>query len=183
MLSCYRGRSCCGDACDCHPPCFSQTGWQTQVLLSPECVLSSSAVLRASASRCPLPLVAFLSLLVASLGGLLLKGLLERQDAHCSESATKTKATRKISMLGHRRMCCKMRPLVKCNFPTVSLSFSVVAWFVCLTHGLPHPGIAALPLPVLQGLTPLIVLPAVLPYPQRKNRLHLEADQVSRDFC
>lgn len=135
---------------------------------------------------CPLPLVAFLSLLVASLGELLLKGLLERlkahmEDAHCSESATKTKATRKISMLGHR-MCCKMRPLVKCNFPTVSLSPSVVSWFVCLTHGLLHPGIAALPLPVLQGLTP-IVLPAVLPYPQRKNKLHLEADQVSRDFC
>lgn len=56
----------------------------------------------------------------------------------------------------------------------VSLSPNVVAWFVCLTHGLLHPGIAALPLSVLQGLTPLIVLPAALPYPERKNKLHLE---------
>lgn len=63
----------------------------------------------------------FSLLLVASLGGLLLKRLLERleahmEDAHCSESAVKTQATRKISVLGHR-MCCKMRPLVKCNSP------------------------------------------------------------------
>lgn len=61
-------------------------------------------------------LVAFPSLLVASLGGLLHNRLLERleghmEDAHCSDSAMKTQATRKIPMLGHREYC-RMRPPV-----------------------------------------------------------------------
>lgn len=61
-------------------------------------------------------LVTFPSLLVASLGGLLHNRLLERleghmEDAHCSESAMKTQATRKIPMLGHREYC-RMRPPV-----------------------------------------------------------------------
>lgn len=138
-----------------------------------------------------LPLVAFPSLLVASLGGLLLKRLLERleahmEDAHCSESAMKTQAARKISMLGHRT-CCKMIPVVKCNFTTVSLSPSVVAWFVCLTHGLLHPGIAALPLPVLQGLTPLIILLLSCLTPEEEQAAlggnSWLADQVYRGFC
>lgn len=94
------------------------------------------------------------------------------EGTHYSESAMKTQATRKMSMLEHR-LCCRMRR--SADFTTVSLALSIAPWFVCLTHGLLHPSIASLPLPVPQGHTPLVVLPAVLPCsPQRKNKLHLE---------
>lgn len=103
---------------------------------------------------CPLPLVAFPSLLVASPGGLLLKRLLERledhmEDTHCSESAMKTQITRKISMPGHRVL--QNETSGRRNFTMVCISPRIVPWFVCVTHGLLHPGIVALPLPVHKG--------------------------------
>lgn len=66
---------------------LSQTGEQTQLCSSPAMCTVLSAVLQASASLCPLPLVTF-----PSLGGLLHHRLLERleghmEDAHCSEWA------------------------------------------------------------------------------------------------
>lgn len=80
-------------------------------------------------------LVSFPSLLVVSLGGLLHNRLLERleghmEDTHCPESATKTQATRRISMLGHR-LCCRMRPLADVISPWFVLSLILpLGWSV-----------------------------------------------------
>lgn len=156
---------------------LSQTGWQTRLCSSPWNVYCSECCLAGFCFTLSTCLVTFPSLLVVSLGVLLHNRLLERmeghmEDTHCSESARKTQTTRKISMFGHR-VCCRMRPPADVISPFVLPL--VLPLDLPVLHVLLHPGIAALPLPVPRGLTPLIVLCAVLPHsPQRKNKLHLE---------
>lgn len=101
--------------CDCHPPCSClrlvdkpNSAALPGNVYCPQCCLAGFCFTLSTS------LVTFPSLLVASLGGLLHNRLLERlevhmEDTHCSESAMKTQATRKIPMLGHRE-CCRMRP-------------------------------------------------------------------------
>lgn len=123
-------------------------------------------------------LTCLLPLLVASLGGLLHKRLLERleghvENAHCSESTVKTQMTRKISVL-RPRTCCRMRPCAH----VISLGFvlTLVLPLVLSVYVLSCSQALLLLLSLsCKGSHLPTVLPAILPHsPQRENKLCLE---------
>lgn len=139
---------------------------------------------------CSLPLVST-SLLVGSLGGLLRSRLMERleghmEDAHCADSAMKTQATSKVSVL-RSRACCRMRPHACVISPGFVLPLALPLGLSVFTHVLLQPGIAALPVPpFLSLLHHSSCHPASRPSEGEPAVLgggSWLADQLPRDFC